>query len=187
MSGEYFTEAQLAASKPQRDAAGQLVWSWRKAPPVTQQDELRWLKQGLIQIEEARYLPRDVDADGRVTQMHSGTVHWNAFRKRWVMIAIEQSFHKDSPSLLGEVFYSEAETPQGPFLHAVKIATHPGQSFYNPCHHPFFDQNDGQTIYFEGTYCNTFTNSPATPKYNYNQLMYRLNLNDMRLTAIFLR
>jgi hypothetical protein len=187
MSGEYFTEAQLAASKPQRDAAGQLVWSWRKAPPVTQQDELRWLKQGLIQIEEARYLPRDVDADGRVTQMHSGTVHWNAFRKRWVMIAIEQSFHKDSPSLLGEVFYSEAETPQGPFHYAVKIATHPGQSFYNPCHHPFFDQNDGQTIYFEGTYCNTFTNSPATPKYNYNQLMYRLNLNDMRLTAIFLR
>ena len=50
-----------------------------------------------------------------------------------------------------------------------------------------FDQNDGQTIYFEGTYCNTFTNSPATPKYNYNHLMYRLNLNDMRLTAIFLR
>jgi len=40
------------------------VWAWRKAPPVTQQDELRWLKQGLIQIEEARYLPRDVDADG---------------------------------------------------------------------------------------------------------------------------
>ena len=187
LSGEYFTESQLSATKPRRDSSGQLVWAWRKAPPVTQQDELRWLKQGLIQIEEARYLPRDVDADGRVTQMHSGTVHWNAFRKRWVMIAIEQSFHKDSPSLLGEVFYSEAETPQGPFHSAVKIATHPGQSFYNPCHHPFFDQNDGQTIYFEGTYCNTFTNSPATPKYNYNQLMYRLNLNDKRLTAIFLR
>lgn len=187
LSGEYFTKAQLDSAKPLRDSAGQLIWSWRKAPPVTQQDELRWLKQGLIQIEEARYLPRDSDTKDRMTQMHSGTVHWNAFRNRWVMIAIEHNFHKDSPSLLGEVFYSEAETPQGPFHHAVKIATHPGQSFYNPCHHPFFDQQEGQTIYFEGTYCNTFTNSPATPRYNYNQLMYRLNLNDARLTRVFPR
>ncbi len=64
LSEEYFTESQLSAAKPRRDSSGQLVWAWRKAPPVTQQDELRWLKQGLIQIEEARYLPRDVDADG---------------------------------------------------------------------------------------------------------------------------
>ena len=164
----------MAAAKPRRDASGQLIWSWSKAPPVTQQDEQRWLQQGLIRIEEARYLPRDAEMNDRVLAIHSGTVHWNAFRNRWVLIAIEQSFHKDSPSLLGEGFYSEAETPQGPFLTAVKIASHPGQSFYNPCHHPFFDQDNGQTIYFEGTYCNTFTNSPATPKYNYNQLMYRL-------------
>jgi hypothetical protein len=51
----------------------------------------------------------------------------------------------------------------------------------------FFDQNDGRTIYFEGTYCNTFTTSPATPRYNYNQLMYRLDLGQKRLTEIFAR
>ena len=185
IAGEHITDEQLASSRPQRDASGQLVWGWRKAPPVTQQDERRWLKQGLIRIEEARYLPRDANSPGRIVEMHSGTVQWNAWRKRWVMIAIEHAWDKNSPSFLGEVFYSEADSPQGPFLTAVKIATHPKQSFYNPCHHSFFDQNDGRTIYFEGTYCNTFTTTPATPKYNYNQLMYRLDLGSLALTEIF--
>ena len=178
------SEQQLANAKPLRDSSGQLVWSWKKAPPVTQRDENRWLKQGMIRIEEAHYLPRDAESPERVVEMHAGTVQWNAFRKRWVMIAIEQAWDQKSPSYLGEVFYSEAPTPQGPFLKAIKIATHPRQSFYNPCHHSFFDQNGGRIIYFEGTYCNTFTNSPATPRYNYNQMMYRLNLEDPQL-AIF--
>jgi hypothetical protein len=179
------TEQQLASSRPQRDAAGQLVWSWKMGPPVTQQDERRWLKQGLIKVEEARYLPRDADSPDRIVEMHSGTVQWNAHRRRWVMIAIEQGWDKSSPSFLGEVFYSEAASPQGPYLKTIKVATHPQQSFYNPCHHPFFDQNEGRTIYFEGTYCNTFTNSPAKPRYNYNQLMYRLNLTTPRITDVF--
>ena len=187
ISGQYVTEKQLAESSPARDTSGRLVWAWKKAPPVTQQDEQRWLKQGLITVEEARYLPRDADQKDRVVQMHSGTVQWNAFRGRWVMIAIEHAWDKSSPSFLGEVFYSEAESAQGPFLKAIRIATHPKQSFYNPCHHVFFDQNGGRTIYFEGTYCNTFTASPATPRYNYNQLMYRLDLGQKRLTEIFSR
>ncbi len=182
---EFFTEQQLANARPQRNGSGQLVWSWKKAPPVTQKDEHRWLKQGLIKIDEARYLPRDAEAHERVVEMHTGTVHWNDYRQRWVMIAIEQAWDKKSASFLGEVFYSEGPTPQGPFLKAIKIATHPGHSFYNPCHHPFFDQNGGRLLYFEGTYCNTFTSSPATPRYNYNQMMYRLNLEDPRLRDVF--
>lgn len=185
--GLHVTEKQLAESRPVRDADGKLVWSWKKAPPVTQQDEQRWLKQKLISVEEARYLPRDADKKDRIVQMHSGTVQWNAYRNRWVMIAIEHAWDKNSPSFLGEVFYSEAESPQGPYQKTVKVATHPRQSFYNPCHHVFFDQNDGRTIYFEGTYCNTFTTSPATPRYNYNQLMYRLDLGQQRLNEIFAR
>jgi hypothetical protein len=179
------TDEQLADSRPVRDADGQLVWAWKKAPPVTQQDERRWVKKGLMTIGEAHYLPRDADVEDRIVQMHSGTVQWNAYRKRWVMIAIEHAWDKKSPSFLGEVFYSEAESAQGPYLKTVKVATHPGQSFYNPCHHVFFDQNDGRTIFFEGTYCNTFTKSPATPRYNYNQLMYRLDLDKQQLTEIF--
>jgi hypothetical protein len=178
------TIEQSTNADPLRDESGTLVWNWRKAPPVTQQDEHRWLKAGKIHVDEARYLPRDANGVDRIVEMHSGTVHWNEFRKRWIMIAIEHAWDRNSPSLLGEVFYSEAETPQGPFLRAVKVATHPKQSFYNPCHHPFFDQEGGRLIYFEGTYCNTFTNSPATPRYNYNQMMYRLDLENPEVKKI---
>jgi hypothetical protein len=38
-------------------------------------------------------------------------------------------------------------------------------------------------IFFEGTYTHTFSGSAenATPRYDYNQIMYRLNLDDPRL------
>ena len=51
-----------------------------------------------------------------------------------------------------------------------------------PTQHPFFDQDGGRVIYFEGTYTNTFSGNPMpTPRYEYNQIMYRLDLSDPRL------
>jgi len=85
-------------------------------------------------------------------------------------------------SLLGEVWFAEAPTPEGPWVNAVKVVTHDrgttgDYSFYNPTSHPFFDQNGGRTIYFEGTYTTSFSgNSNPTPLYDYNQIMYRLDL-----------
>ncbi len=39
-------------------------------------------------------------------------------------------------------------------------------------------------IYLEGTYTDSFTNAPEkTPRYTYNQVMYRLQLDDPRLQA----
>ena len=70
----------------------------------------------------------------------------------------------------------------GPWKLATKIITHDQYSFYNPVHHAFLDQDGGRLIYFEGTYVNTFSgNKDATPRYNYNQIMYRLDLDDPRL------
>jgi hypothetical protein len=85
------------------------------------------------------------------------------------------------------VWYSEADSPQGPWGKAVRIATHDKQSFYNPIQHPYFDADGGRTIYFEGTYTNTFTDAPATQRYNYNQVMYRLDLDHPALRAAFPR
>ena len=39
----------------------------------------------------------------------------------------------------------------------MKVVTHDRYSFYNPVHHPFFDQAGGRIIYFEGTYATTFS------------------------------
>ena len=110
---------------------------------------------------------------------HGGSVYWNAYRGRWVMIAVE-SF--GSTSFLGEVWYAEADTPLGPWVYARKVVTHDKYSFYNPKQHPMFDQEGGRIIFFEGTYTTTFSgNTDPTPRYDYNQVMYRLDLSDRRL------
>lgn len=52
----------------------------------------------------------------------------------------------------------------------------------NSTQHPFFDREGGRVIYLEGSYVNTFSGNPhPTPYYEYNQIMYRLDLSDPRL------
>ncbi len=167
------------AARVERDARGQLVYAWKpRTDPVSAAEEQQLVAAGKIKPEEARYQPRDVDG-GKPVQMHSGSIHWNEFRKKWILIAV-QSF--GSPSLLGEVWFAEAEAPTGPWLWAKKIVTHEKYTFYNPVQHPYFDQQGGRIIYFEGTYASTFSGNPdPTPRYDYNQVMYRLDLGDPRL------
>jgi hypothetical protein len=67
-------------------------------------------------------------------------------------------------------------------VYARKVVTHDRYSFYNPTQHPMFDEERGRRIYFEGTYTTTFSgNANPTPRYDYNQIMYRLDLADPRL------
>lgn len=169
---------------PERLADGSLAWRWAPAEPVDQHDEARWLREQLVTADELRMLPRDVERPDHRVLLHGGSVHWNAWRRTWVLIAIEQCRGPDCPSLLGEVWYAESDAPVGPFRLAQRIVTHDRQSFYNPCHHAFFDEEGGRVIYFEGTYCNTFTDAPPTPRYNYNQVLYRLDLSHPGLTAV---
>ena len=69
----------------------------------------------------------------------------------------------------------------GPWVYALKVVTHDRYSFYNPKQHPMFDKEGGRFIFFEGTYTHTFSgNADATPRYDYNQIMYRLDLDDPR-------
>ena len=45
-----------------------------------------------------------------------------------------------------------------------------------------FAQQGGRIIYFQGTLVTTFSGNPyPTPRYNYNQILYRLDLADPRL------
>ena len=174
-------EAWTCAGKivPRRSPDGTLDFAWRKdAAPVESQDEARWLKLGAIKPEECRVTPEDVATKQRVT-LHEGSVCWNESRKRWVLIAVQ---HGGKPSFLGEVWYAESTAPTGPWKRAVKIVTHDRYSFYNPAQHAFFDEDGGHTIYFEGTYSFTFSGrANRTPHYDYNQILYRLDLADPRL------
>ena len=121
----------------------------------------------------------DIKSGKKITP-HGGTVYFNAYRQRWGAIFVQQF---GETSFLGEVWYAEADTPVGPWAYTTKIATHNKYSFYNPKQHPLFDQDGGRILFFEGTYSFTFSGSAenATPRYDYNQIMYRLNVDDPRL------
>jgi hypothetical protein len=109
----------------------------------------------------------------------SGSMAWNAWRKRWVSVFVEAD---GQPSPLGEVWYAEARSPTGPWGPAVKILSHDNYTFYNPSLHPEFTPPDSPVLIFEGTYTAEFArNPPTTPRYNYNQILYRLDLDDLRL------
>lgn len=163
-----------------RDEFGALRYAWRRnTPPVSPEETEKLVRRGLMKREESPLRVRDAET-GKPVVIHRGTVHWNEYRKRWIMVATEIG----GSSMLGEVWYAEAPEPLGPWQDARKIVTHDRYSFYNPAHHPEFDQEGGRIIYFEGTYTHSFSGNPEqTPRYDYNQVMYRLDLSDPRLRA----
>jgi hypothetical protein len=162
------------------DDAGKPEWRWQSVlPPLGSLEEKDLVKTGKLKPEHTRFYPANIlDASERI-QLHNGTVRWNNYRKRWVMLAGQFG---SKTSLLGEVWYTEAELFTGPFTTAVKVATHEKRSFYNVCHHSFLDRAGGRFIHFEGTYTSDFSGNPdRTPRYEYNQLLYRLDLDDKGL------
>jgi len=99
-------------------------------------------------------------------------VVWNEYRDRWILLLED----------VGDVYYAEAKEPEGPYGRAVKIIEHDEYNFYNVVTHAFFNKDGGREIYIEGTYTSAFSGATEkTPRYNYNQMMYRLQLDDPRL------
>jgi hypothetical protein len=172
--GTRFSQQQL-----DRGPDGVLRYAWKtNTQLVRQEQEGKLLSARLMRQDEALLNLRDIDSS-KLVVAHGGSVYWNEYRSRWAMIAVE-SF--GSSSLLGEVWYAEADTPLGPWVYARKVLTHDKYSFYNPKRHPMFDQDGGRIVYFEGTYATTFSGNPdPTPRYDYNQVMYQLDLSDERL------
>jgi hypothetical protein len=162
----------------ERDAGGHVVWAWKRATaPVTEEREDELVRAGRLAPEER--LARLADpATGARVRAHNGSIRWNARRGRWVWLVNEVG----GTSNLGEVWYAEADTLLGPWLYARKVVTHADYSFYNVAQHDFLAR--GRHVYFEGTYTRAFSGAPvATPRYDYNQVMYRVDVDDPRLRA----
>lgn len=118
-------------------------------------------------------------ADGRRVKPHRGSIAWNGYRNRWVCVFGE---HGGDPSILGELWYTEASSPLGPWGKAVKVLGHRKLTFYNPRLHPEFTPEDSPILLFEGTYTHSFSGAASqTPRHDYNQILYRLDLDDPRL------
>ena len=160
-----------------------MLYAWkRNTALVTPHKLTEWIHEGKLEAGDNWF--RTVDAQtGKPILLHRGSIRWNEHRQRWIMVAHQTH---GEPSFLGEVWYSEARQPEGPFAKAIRIVTHDKYSFYNVTHHDFFDQQLGRRIYFEGTYTRMFSKTDvATPWYDYNQIMYRLDLADERLKTAF--
>jgi hypothetical protein len=118
-------------------------------------------------------------ADGQPVKPHSGSIAWSAFRKRWVTVFMQ---HFGKPSAFGELWYAEAASPGGPWGRAVKVLTHDNYTFYNPRLHPEMTPEASPVLLFEGSYTAEFANRPPkTPRYDYTQILYRLDLDDPAL------
>ncbi|KAF0973801.1 hypothetical protein FDP41_007188 [Naegleria fowleri] len=157
------------------EKSGKLIYGWKRSTsPLSAEQMAQLVKMGKMKVQEAYLLQLKTHESGQFIQAHAGSVHYNAFRDRYILIAEQNG---GTESSLGEIWYSEGLTPIGPFLYGVKIVTHQKMDFYNPSHHYEFDEENGKIIYFEGTYSNFWTNLPPTPKYNYNQQMYRLDVS----------
>lgn len=167
-----------ADTKIERGDDGKPVWGWKKnTPPLSPDEQAVLVKAGVLKDNDTRLLFTDIDS-GKPVKPHAGSVRWNDFRKRWIAIFNQMG----GTSHLGEVWFAEAKQLTGPWSAAKKIITHDKYSFYNPVQHPFFDQDGGRLIYLEGTYAAMFSgNENRTPRYDYNQIMYRLDLADPRL------
>lgn len=161
-----------------RDGSGKLVYAWKaNTAPISHRDQQDLIQRGHIKPDEALIRVNDSDS-GKVVMLASGSTFWNDYRKRYITLAQELF----GTSVGGEVWYLESESLTGPWVNPRKIITHDNYTFYNVKHHPYFDQQGGRVIYFEGTYTTFITNrTSGTPRYDYNQIMYRLDLAKLGL------
>jgi hypothetical protein len=162
------------------NADGTLAYSWQPGGTVVTQSALT-----------AAHVASDQALDGHLTDVATGggvqvangtgiaafgsSSMWNDYRKRFGEI-VQQAY---GATFLGETWYAEADTPLGPWVFARKVVTHAtsGYTFYNPDIVPFLSDAGGRIVFFDATYTKTYSNARATPRYDYNEMMYRVDLD----------
>lgn len=166
----------------ERDENGKVRWTWRKNRKRMDDGWVRSLvKKGKLKREELPVQLVNID-DGRPFRKAGGSIAWNPYLKKWTQIVGELKGDTE----VGEIWFATANAPEGPWRAARKVATHAMEKnpndFYNPIQHEELSRGNGRFVYFEGTFVNTFSGNPhPTPYYNYNNLMYRIDLADPRL------
>ena len=64
------------------------------------------------------------------------------------------------------------------------MVTHDNYTFYNPKIHPEFSDPGSPVLLFEGTFTRTFAKAASSsPRNDYNQILYRLDLDDPEFTS----
>ncbi|MBK7927738.1 MAG: hypothetical protein IPJ98_09660 [Bryobacterales bacterium] len=122
----------------------------------------------------APHSPRFVDqATGQSFAGHATSVYWNHYLGCWLAVV-------QGPP--GDVYLATAPAPEGPYSPARRVMQHTRYNFYWPTQLPYFDQDGGRRILIMGTYTQSFSDAAVkVPRYDYNQLVYGVSLDDPRL------
>ena len=160
------TSFNLETIQLDRKKDGSLNYSWKKNTDyINLERQNQLIKSGEIEISEAWIHLEDVETANK-PYFGRGSIFYNDYRKKWGLITGAT-----------DTWYAEADTPLGPWVYAKKIAEH--LSFlYNPTQHPFLDKDNGKTVFFEGTFTKFFSDEEKVPYYDYNQIMYKLSLEN---------
>ena len=101
----------------ERDGNGRPIWKWRRSTVLHPRGtHAKWEREGAVPRKSDPRILIDI-ATGKEIGAHRGSIAWNHFRQRWIMIF-------GQTRALGDIWYSEAPTPFGPWGYAVKIVTH---------------------------------------------------------------
>lgn len=184
---EAFTCLSPDGTTARRAADGTLIWGWVKGGKAVNYENTNSLvSQGLFSADESPYRVTDVDSGKKITIAQVG-IAWNPYLGLWVNIM--QELLGDTTA--GEIWFATARAPEGPWAQAKKVATHfmntksyqqNSNDLYNPVQHYELMADGGRLVYFSGTFVNTFSGNPwSTPYYHYNNIMYRLDLNESSL------
>lgn len=171
---EVFTPYRMDGALDRADD-GSLRYAWRRDAPATSDGAAppgvsasQWLRGTLI----------DPDTGARAAPHGDGHTVFNAYRGRYVRFVNAPG----TGTLVGDIWYLESDSALGPWSYARRVVGHVGYSMYNPRQHPFFAEDNGRLVYFEGTYTRSFSSATvSTPRYDYNQQMFRLDLGDPRM------
>jgi hypothetical protein len=164
-----------------RNADGTLAYAWQAGGSIVTQAALTTAKVPLDQALDGHLT--DVVGGGGVQVANGPGISafgsssmWNDYRKRYSEV-IQQEYGQ---SFLGESWYAEGDTPLGPWVFTRKVVTHgtTGYTFYNPDIMPMLSEAGGRIVFFDATYTRAYTNLSPTPRYDYNEIMYRIDLDD---------
>jgi hypothetical protein len=179
---EVFTAYAADGKTLNKNADGTLAYAWRRGGTVVTGAALSSAKVSADQQLDGHLT--DVIGGGGVQvsngpagSLFASSIMWNGYRGRFSGITQQQY----GVSFLGESWYAEADTPLGPWVFARKVVTHAasGYTFYNPDVIPYFSEAGGRIVFFDATYTKTYSNvKTPTPRYDYNELMVRLDLDD---------
>ena len=155
-----------------RDANGAIRYAWRSGSRLFSPDETI---AGVTDAERLTGHTTEPAPGSTIDGGAVGTISYSDFRHRFVRIMQED---------FGSTLYAEADTPMGPWLYARRVAEHGLEKFYQPRMHPFLSREGGRILYFDGSFTAfdpPVPESPVIPRYEYNELRYKLDLADPRL------